>query len=515
MRVAISSGHGLKIRGAAGPAPWGLDEVDEARKVVEEVADVLRSADVEVVTFHDDVSTSQSENLNRIVSWHNSQQRELDVSCHFNAYQVTTTTPRGTECLYLTQSELAANVSRAIAGAGEFIDRGAKKRTDLAFLNGTDEPAILIETCFVDSKPDADLYDEHFAAITKAIADSIAGEAMQPAAPAKPPAAPLPMPPPTIGLGDRGSCVALLQELLEVGSTDGEFGAATEAALEIYQQQKGLSVDGVCGPNTWAALNQDSPLPPYPPPPLDELHERVMQLIVETAQRSALASYYWQDRGVAPSGYIKGMCFGYATMLRKLRHRDAVALITAQADRGDPEHDALSWYAEEFKSLDMDNTATGIDTLRHLFVLLMALGSRESSGRHCCGRDTSATNTSSDTAEAGLFQTSYNASNCSSDFDRLMDEYFTMSGQQTARDLFDDDVLCAQSEWANYGSGDGYDYQKLAKATPQFAVESTALVLRYLRQHWGPLNRKELDIGAFQMTDDLLMDIQQIIEGGH
>ena len=36
MKVVISSGHGLKIRGAAGPSPWGLDEVNEARKVVEQ-----------------------------------------------------------------------------------------------------------------------------------------------------------------------------------------------------------------------------------------------------------------------------------------------------------------------------------------------------------------------------------------------------------------------------------------------------------------------------------------------
>ena len=28
------SGHGKYIRGAEGPEPWGLDEVDEARKVV-------------------------------------------------------------------------------------------------------------------------------------------------------------------------------------------------------------------------------------------------------------------------------------------------------------------------------------------------------------------------------------------------------------------------------------------------------------------------------------------------
>src|SRR5262245_44007363 len=98
MKVVISSGHGLKVRGASGY----IDEVDEARKVVEAVADALRSAGVDVVTYHDDVSTSQNENLNCIVDYHNSQQRELDCSVHFNAYS-TTSKPMGCECLYLTQ----------------------------------------------------------------------------------------------------------------------------------------------------------------------------------------------------------------------------------------------------------------------------------------------------------------------------------------------------------------------------------------------------------------------------
>ena len=39
----------------------------------------------------------------------------------------------------------------------------------------------------------------------------------------------------------------------------------------------------------------------------------------------------------------------------------------------------------------------------------LGLGMRESSGQYCCGRDTSEDNTTADTAEAGLFQMSWNA----------------------------------------------------------------------------------------------------------
>jgi N-acetylmuramoyl-L-alanine amidase len=168
-RIVISSGHGKYVRGASGV----LDEVDEARKVVEQVADELRGRDVDVTTYHDDVSTTQNESLNRIVDFHNSQTRDLDVSVHFNAY-VETTKPMGTEVLYVTQSGLAAQMSAAISWCG-FLNRGAKKRADLFFLNNTESPAILIETCFVDSTADAAIYQQQFDAICEAIATVLGG----------------------------------------------------------------------------------------------------------------------------------------------------------------------------------------------------------------------------------------------------------------------------------------------------------------------------------------------------
>ena len=187
--IVISSGHGKYVRGASGV----IDEVDEARLVVEAVAERLRERGVTVLTFHDDTSHSQSENLNRIVDFHNAQDRELDVSVHFNAY-VETDKPMGTEVLFITQSALAGEVSAALASAGHFIDRGAKKRTDLAFLNGTEMPSILIETCFVDSTSDAENYAGAFDAICEAVATTLGGvgedEETEP-----PPGTELPQPP--------------------------------------------------------------------------------------------------------------------------------------------------------------------------------------------------------------------------------------------------------------------------------------------------------------------------------
>lgn len=170
--VVISSGHSKYVRGASGY----LDEVDEARKVVDCVVTTLNGMGVKAIGFHDDISTTQNENLHRIVDFHNSQKRELDVSIHFNAYEPTDK-PRGTEVLYVTQDELAEEMSAAIAQAGGFTDRGGKYNSGLYFLNNTSKPAILIEVAFVDSQADADLYRSRFVAICDAIAATLAGTA--------------------------------------------------------------------------------------------------------------------------------------------------------------------------------------------------------------------------------------------------------------------------------------------------------------------------------------------------
>src|SRR6516164_7471861 len=166
MRVVISSGHGKYVRGASGL----IDEVDEARKVVPEVAKWLTVNGHQVIEFHDDISTTQQQNLNTIVNYHNSQPRNIDVSVHFNAY-VPTDGGRGTEVLYLTQDDIAKRVAMAISEAGGLIDRGAHKRSDLYFLNGTNEPAILIEVCFVDAAADVEAYQQNFEEICRAIAN--------------------------------------------------------------------------------------------------------------------------------------------------------------------------------------------------------------------------------------------------------------------------------------------------------------------------------------------------------
>jgi N-acetylmuramoyl-L-alanine amidase len=187
MKIVMSSGHGKYIRGAEGPSPWGLDEVDEARRVVEQAAKELRKMGVDVTTYHDDVSDDQSENLERIVSFHNAQgAHDLDVSVHFNSADFNgsnwTSNPVGHEVWYKTSGgkTMAKQVCDTVCSAVPFKNRGPKQTNNLAFLNNTAEIAVLIEVCFVNSKGDVNIYNPRFNDICAAIASGLAGEDVQP-----------------------------------------------------------------------------------------------------------------------------------------------------------------------------------------------------------------------------------------------------------------------------------------------------------------------------------------------
>jgi hypothetical protein len=233
--------------------------------------------------------------------------------------------------------------------------------------------------------------------------------------------------------------------------------------------------------------------------------------VMMIAARSKIASYNWRDRGMAPAGYTQGMALAFAQSYLRLKDRHTALLEMSKANTHDDEHDAISWFQSDFEALGMRNEIAGPNVLRHLYVMLLGLGMRESSGQHCEGRDQSASNTSADTAEAGLFQTSYNAHVCSEKFDPLMDEFndgVTVAG---LANVFSIGVSCSESDWANYGSGRGAEFQMLCKAEPAFAVESCALVLRNLRQHYGPVNRKELELKT--EADDMFRAVQMYVDG--
>ncbi len=68
---------------------------------------------------------------------------------------------------------------------------------------------------------------------------------------------------PSLRRGSKGQAVQEMQETLQrlgydLGpcGADGDFGKATEAAVKRFQADNGLEADGICGPKTWAKLEQ-------------------------------------------------------------------------------------------------------------------------------------------------------------------------------------------------------------------------------------------------------------------
>ncbi len=229
--------------------------------------------------------------------------------------------------------------------------------------------------------------------------------------------------------------------------------------------------------------------------------------IIQIAAVSDITRYQWKNRGVAPAGYIKGMAMMYARIYCKLKAGDAAATEMAKANTTDDTRDALAWYNQQFVTAGMDNSTAGVDTLRHLFVLLIGLGMRESSGKNCAGRDQSASNTTADTAEAGLFQTSFNARSASP----LLPQLFTRYANSTDfLDIFKEGVHCGSSNLDNFGTGDGKEFQCLSKECPAFAVEFTAVALRNCRKHWGPINEKTAEIRS--ESDTMLILVQNAVD---
>lgn len=295
-QVNISSGHSINCQGAVDI----INEVTEAKKVVDRVYDIIKASGKACYKYHD-TSSSSSQNLMNIVNWHNGFKDGVDVSIHFNAY-THTDKAMGTEVCYYSQPTLAKEVSKNIANAGGFIDRGAKQRTGLYFLKHTNKPAILIEVCFVDSVKDVELYKANFENICQAIAKSLIGQ-ISTSVPATPvnnrPVATAPPTPtvskptgddwvkrlqaecnkqgfsnqvvdgiagpntlkgcPLLRIGASGNITKLLQEKLTslgygTNGVDGIFGNGTKNAVIKYQKSKGLSADGIVGQNTWRKL---------------------------------------------------------------------------------------------------------------------------------------------------------------------------------------------------------------------------------------------------------------------
>lgn len=293
MKLNVHGGHSLKCRGASGL----LDEVNEDRAVKNKVIALLRANGYTVYDCTDDVGATQNANLRNIVNKCNAHKVDLDVSIHLNAGGGT-----GTEVYVYSDSSKAKGYAQRIvnniSNSLGIRNRGVKTSTNLYVLRKTNSPSLLVECCFVDNSVDKVKWnvDKCAKAIVEGILNSTVNNVTQTEVP-KPTTAPTPnnntnelnydgwvarlqtelnnqfhkglkvdgLRGPktldacvTVKRGARGNITKLIQERLKsVGfnlSTDGVFGSGTEAAVKVFQKNRGLKQDGIVGRNTWSWL---------------------------------------------------------------------------------------------------------------------------------------------------------------------------------------------------------------------------------------------------------------------
>ena len=128
-----------------------------------------------------EVKLLQSESLRKIYESANAWGADYFVSIHCNAFNGIA---HGTETLTYPSDiqgyKLASFIQTQIVDSLGTLDRGIKARTDLAVLNGTDMPAVLVELAFIDEDDDAELLendqDEFARAVARGVTDYLSGE---------------------------------------------------------------------------------------------------------------------------------------------------------------------------------------------------------------------------------------------------------------------------------------------------------------------------------------------------
>ncbi len=160
---------------------------------------------------------------------------------------------------YRTASRTLSGLISESIGAYDAVPELGVRTLDIGMLSSVNRPASLVEAGFMTNFREAKLMmDPQF--------QQIVAEGTAQAVCAYFGVTYLPLQPASayslLRRGSRGQQVLYLQWLLTVygyqpGSPDGIFGSGTQAAVQAFQRDNGLSADGIVGPATWGLLLTD------------------------------------------------------------------------------------------------------------------------------------------------------------------------------------------------------------------------------------------------------------------
>ena len=173
--VTTNAGHSAKSPGACTKTHR---EYEQNRLNNKALVKALKARGVTVVDTTSDAA-SANEILREQVKKANAiggGAKQLDLSLHLNSSG--TGKASGIEVLYVTErgKDVAERIAKAIHEATGLRNRGAKKRGDLYFLNGTVSTANLIEVGFIDSEKDMAVIEKSRDKIADAIATAVTGK---------------------------------------------------------------------------------------------------------------------------------------------------------------------------------------------------------------------------------------------------------------------------------------------------------------------------------------------------
>jgi hypothetical protein len=148
----------------------------------------------------------------------------------------------------------------------------------------------------------------------------------------------------------------------------------------------------------------------------------------------------------------------------------------------------------------------------------------ESSGKYCEGRDVSQCFTTAESAEAGLFQTSYGARKFAKPvLDDLVAQYSAdqggcrlaeFKGALTCKIRTSHNPSCPTATSDVAGTGPGADWQRLSKSCPAFATEYAAVLLRrhggQKKGEFGPIRKKQVELRS--ECDGMLSEVETFVK---